>query len=88
MIQINFENYKKYKKVAKKVIHVLCENNLSSIYDIETIYNIIRGYPYCLDTEGHYAYNGKFYNSMDELPVDAMEQIILGYHKSELCAND
>lgn len=79
MIQINFENYKKYKKVAKKVIHVLCENNLSSIYDVETIYNIIRGYPYCLDTDGHYIYQGQYYNCLEDLPMEALQQILLSH---------
>lgn len=78
MIYITFKEYTGYKKVAAKVIHVLCENNLSSIYDVEIIYNIIRGYPHCLDSEGHYTYNSEFYNSMDELPAEALEQIIIG----------
>lgn len=76
MFNITSEEFKKYHEVAKKVIHVLCENKLSSIYDIEVIYNIIRGYPYCLDTEGHYTYNHKYYNSMNELPLSALEEIL------------
>ena len=29
------------------------------------------GFPYCLDEDGHYVYEGKFYNSMKELPDEA-----------------
>ena len=75
MFNITSEEFKKYHEVANKVIDVLCGNKLSSIYDIEVIYNIIRGYPYCLDTEGHYTYNQKYYNSINELPLSALEEI-------------
>lgn len=33
-------------------------------------------FPYCLDTEGQYTYNGKFYNSLEELPKDGLAQYL------------
>lgn len=72
----------KYKKVADKIIRLLCTENLSSIHDIEIIYNVIMGYPYCIDCEGHYIYNGIFYNSLNELPDEAKKEILLSIQHS------
>lgn len=70
------DEYEKYKKIASKIVEILYKNNLSSIHDIEIIYNIIREYPYCLDTIGHYTYKGQYYNCLEDLPLDALTQII------------
>lgn len=67
--------YNNYKLIAQKVINLLCTENCSSIYDIKVIYNTIMGFPYCVDCEGHYIYNGQFYNSINELPIKAIQQI-------------
>lgn len=74
--------FEQYKTVADKVLDVLIKENYSSVKNVEIIYNIIRGYPYCLSTEGQYTYNGKFYNSLEELPDDGKLQLLyrLGYH--------
>lgn len=74
MTQKEFNNY---TKVANSVVDLLLKNNLSSIYDIETIYHIIRCYPYCLDQAGHYTYNGHYYNSLEDLPLEALKQIYI-----------
>lgn len=34
------------------------------------------GFPYCIDCEGHYIYKGEFYNSMEELPQEALGQLL------------
>lgn len=68
--------FEKYKIIADKVINLLIEEKRSSLKDIKIIYNIIMGFPYCLDQEGHYVYQGKFYNSLKELPDEAKEEII------------
>lgn len=68
--------FQQYKKVANKVLDLLIKENYSSIKDISIIYNIIMRFPYCLDTEGQYTYNGKFYNSLEELPKDGLAQYL------------
>lgn len=72
---ITHDDFLNHKNVANKIINLLCKENLSSIHDIEIIYHIIRGYPYCLDCEGHYIYDGQYYNCMEELPLDALQQL-------------
>lgn len=54
----------------------LSAKKCSSLRDIKIIYNIIMEFPYCLDEEGHYVYNGEFYDSMDDFPNEAKEQIL------------
>lgn len=71
--------FDKYKAVSKKVISLLIEEKCSSLHDIKIIYNIIMGFPYCIDCEGHYVYKGNLYNDIGELPNDALEQLCL-YH--------
>lgn len=68
--------FEQYKKIANKVINLLIQETHSSIKDIGILYNIIRGYPYCVSTEGQYTYKGQFYNSLAELPIEALQQII------------
>lgn len=73
--------FTKYKHVENKIIKLLCKENMSSVYDVSLIFHLIQGYPYCIDTEGHYAYNGNYYESMKELPIEALEQIIKKYQR-------
>lgn len=67
--------FNKYKYISDKVIDLLIAENHSSLHDIKVIYNIIMGFPYCIDTEGHYIYKGNYYNSLEELPLDALIQL-------------
>lgn len=69
------KQFNKYKNVSDKVIDLSIAENCSSLYDIKIIYNIIMGFPYCIDTEGHYIYKGNYYNSLEELPLDALIQL-------------
>lgn len=68
--------FNSYKLVANKVLDMLIIEGYTSLYDIGVLYHIIRGFPYCLDAEGHYTYQGKFYNCINELPKDAFEQLV------------
>lgn len=68
--------FDKYKKVSSKVIDLLISENCSSLYDIKIIYNIIMGFPYCVDGSGHYIYKGRYYNSIKELPMEALKQLL------------
>ena len=34
------------------------------------------GHPYCISTDGQYTYNGKFYNSLEELPPDGLCELL------------
>lgn len=68
--------FNSYKLVANKVLNLLITEGYSSLYDIGVLYHIIRGFPYCLDKEGHYTYQGNFYESIKELPKDALEQLV------------
>lgn len=65
----DFENY---KVISNKAVDLLIAEKHSSLKDIKIIYNIIMDFPYCLDQEGHYTYNGKFYNSIEDLPKEAL----------------
>lgn len=69
----DFENY---KAISDKILDLLIAEKCSSLKDIKIIYNIIMGFPYCLDQKGQYVYHGKFYNSLKELPDDAKKEII------------
>lgn len=67
--------YNKYKYVSNKVIDLLVSENSSSMHDIKIVYNIIMGFPYCIDCEGHYIYNGEYYGNLEDLPNDALTQL-------------
>lgn len=73
-------DFNEYKKVSDEVIRLLSNEKCSSIYDITVIYNIIMKFPYCVDAEGHYTYNGEFYNSLSDLPKEAIEQLSYRLH--------
>lgn len=73
--------FKKYKEVANKTLGLLIQEEKSSIKDIKIIFNIIMGFPYCLDEEGSYIFNGEFYDSFEKFPIIAKQEI-LGYKKS------
>ncbi len=73
---MTINEFEKYKTLSDKVLDLFIEEKHSSLKDIKIIYNIIMGFPFCLDQEGHYTYEGKFYNSIEELPDDAKEQLI------------
>lgn len=79
MTSIEFE---KYKSIADKIIDLLIKEKHSSLKDIKILYNIIMGFPYCISQEGQYTYQGEFYNSLDELPDDAKEEITYQLYKS------
>lgn len=68
--------FQNYKALADKVIGLLIEENHSSLKDIKIIYNIIMGFPYCLSEDGQYTYQGRFYNSINDLPNGAKKEII------------
>lgn len=67
--------FNKYKHISDKVIDLLIAENCSSLYDIKIIFNIIMGFPYCIDTEEHYTYKGIYYNSLEELLHDVLMQL-------------
>ena len=73
--------FKNYQTIADKIIDLLIKENHSSIRDIKIIYNIIMGFTYCLDQEGHYTYHSRFYNSISELPDEAKKDIICQAHQ-------
>lgn len=70
------KKFKQYKIIANDVLDLLIDKKCSSLRDIKIIYNIIMGFPFCLDEDGHYTYDGQFYNSIDELPLDAHQDLL------------
>lgn len=76
MYLLTSKNFDKYKDVSNKVIKLLCNEECSSLHDINILYNILMNFPYCLDVEGHYIYNGKFYESLSDLPKDGLEAVL------------
>lgn len=76
MIKITVDDFKEYQVLADKVLNLLIKEKRSSLYDIKIIYNIIMKLPYCLDTEGHYTYEGEWYNSREDLPKHVQEDIL------------
>lgn len=77
MTKIEFH---KYKKISDKIIDLLIVENKSSLHDIKIIYNMIMGFPYCIDTDGHYIYKGDYYNSLMDLPHEALNQLLFSYN--------
>ncbi len=73
---MTINDFKKYQSISKTISNLLFNENYSNKHDIKIIFNILLGFPYCLDTEGHYTYDGKFYNSLETLPKEALEQIL------------
>jgi len=74
--KITVNEFNKYKNICDIFILFLSEQGYSSIYDFHTILKIISGFPYCLDCDGHYSYKGKFYNSMQDLPLEALHDLV------------
>lgn len=74
-VKILFSDFDNYKNVCDNVLSLIKEQGYVSIHDIHIILKIISGYPYCLDQEGHFSYKGKFYNSMENLPLEALKDI-------------
>lgn len=64
----------KYKEIAEKIKTLLISEEHSSLYDIGVLYHILMEFPYCLDPEGHYVYKGDFYDSLNKLPIEALQQ--------------
>lgn len=73
---MTINEFNQYKELSDKVLDLLIEEKHSSLKDIKIIYNIIMGFPYCLDQEGQYVYESKFYNSIKELPEEALKDLI------------
>lgn len=73
---MTIREFNNYKTISDKVLDLLIAEKHSSLKDIKIIYNIIMGFPYCLDQEGQYTYQGKFYNSLENLPDEAKDEII------------
>ena len=67
-----------YKTVADSVSNILLENDCTKIIDAQIIYNIIMGYPYCIDGS-HFIYKGKMYNNLFSMPFDGIQQWIGRY---------
>lgn len=75
MFKILISDFNNYKNVCDNVLSLLKEHGYTAIHDIHIILKIISGYPYCLDREGHFSYKGKFYNSMEDLPLEALKEL-------------
>ena len=66
-----------YKAISNQVLELLIKNHCSSLKDITVIYNMLMGFPYCIDGV-HYIYHGELYDNMESLPIDALQQIANG----------
>lgn len=73
---MTINEFNKYKTIADKILDLLIEEKRSSLKDMKIIYNIIMGFPYCVDREEQYVYHGAFYNSIEILPEEAKKEII------------
>ena len=51
---MTINDFKKYQSISKTISNLLFNENYSNKHDIKIIFNILLGFPYCLDTEGHY----------------------------------
>ncbi len=74
--QMTIGEFNNYTTISDKVLVLLIAEKHSALKDIKIIYNIIMGFPYCLDQEGQYTYQVKFYNSSENLPDEAKDEII------------
>lgn len=74
MFKIN-KDYNYYKKCATEVVNCLSQYGCTTLKDIKVIYNLLMGFAYCLDGQ-KYIYKGKLYNSIEELPKSAHEELL------------
>lgn len=75
MFIILISDFEKYKNACDNVLSLLKNQGYTSIRDIHIILKIVSGYPYCIDQDGHFSYKGRFYNSMNDLPLDALKDL-------------
>lgn len=83
---MTINEFNQYKALSDKVLNLLIQEKYSSLKDIKIIYNIIMGFAFCLDQDGQYTYHGEFYNSLDELPDEAKEDILHNAYKLKCSA--
>ena len=74
MFKIN-KDYNYYRKCATEVLDCLAQHSCTTLKDIKVIYNLLMGFAYCLDGQ-KYIYKGKLYNSIEELPKSAHEELL------------
>ncbi|MCI5892086.1 MAG: hypothetical protein MRZ66_01600 [Clostridiales bacterium] len=74
----------KYKNVSNKVLDVLIDNKCSSLFDIKLIFNMIMGFPYMIDEEGHYTYRGEYYEELKSIPLDGLKALLSRYEMNDL----
>lgn len=73
---MTINEFNKYKKTCNKILSLLYEEGYKSIRDVYTILKILSGFPYCLDTEGHYVYEWEYYNSMNDMPQKGIKELL------------
>ena len=78
------KDYNYYKKCAEKAADCLSEYQCVILKDLKVVYNLLMGFPYCLDGE-QYIYNGNLYNSMANLPKQALEELFYNAKCSAAC---
>lgn len=68
--------FNKYKRTCSQISSLIRDEGYESIRDVFIILKILSGFPYCLDTEGHYVYKWEYYNSMNDMPREGLEELL------------
>lgn len=86
----NKKQFISYKNMSSKIIKILCDNNMSSYTDIETIFHIIIGWPFRFgktDENGKYVENyiwdGNFYETFSDVPEQGQRDFQTKYAPRE-----
>lgn len=76
---VDKEKFKYYKSAVDKVIDLLIKEKCASLNDITIVFKLILGLPFCMDQEGHYSYEGEYYETIHDLPNEAFLEILEEY---------
>lgn len=86
----NKKQFISYRNIANKIISVLCDNNMSSYDDMETIFHIIMGWPLRFDRKDengeyveNYIWDGNFYESFSDIPEQGQRDFQTRYAPKE-----
>lgn len=86
----NKKQFISYKNIANKIIHVLCDNDMSGYDDKEAIFNIIMGWPLRFgntDENGKYVesyiWDGNFYQTFSDVPKQGQRDFQTKYAPRE-----
>ena len=86
----NKKQFISYKNLANKIIRILCDNDMHSYDDMETIFHIIMGWPLRFGRNNengeyveNYIWNGNFYENFVDIPEQGQKDFQTRYVPKE-----